>query len=138
MGLQKRRRCHLLVDRPWRVAGFGRDAAQRNTGNVLTREQVAPGLDEGLAHLAPGLASAGRENLILNGNMVFAGLEPENAVYQEAMAHAPTVGPRIRARFGRAALSPDRLGARIYESVDRREPSEDEACMLLHRPDTQG
>lgn len=80
---------------------------------------------------AVGLAPEGRENLVLYGNMVFGGLGPENAVYTEAMAHAPAVVPWIHQRCSRAALSPDGLGARIFEAADRGEVTEEEAGMLV-------
>jgi cytochrome P450 len=80
---------------------------------------------------AIGLDDEGRENLVLYGNMVFAGMGPKNATYEEAMSHAPKVLPYIRDKCSRQALAPGSLGARIFEAADSGELSEDEAGMLV-------
>jgi 4-methoxybenzoate monooxygenase (O-demethylating) len=80
---------------------------------------------------ALGLATEGRENLVLYGNMVFGAMGPDNELQRNAMTHASTVVPWIQERCKRAALSPGGMGAKIYESADKGELTEDEAGMLV-------
>ena len=80
---------------------------------------------------AVGLDADGRENLLPYGDMVFNGFGPLNARFQTSTACAGTVVPWIMAKCSRAALSPDGLGAQIYQAVEAGEATEEEAALLV-------
>ncbi|MBV9533389.1 MAG: cytochrome P450 [Bradyrhizobium sp.] len=80
---------------------------------------------------AVGIAEEGRENLMRYGNMVFNSFGPRNDLLAKAMDNADPVRDWIMSKCGRAALSPDGLGMRIFEAVDAGELTEAEAGMLV-------
>jgi 4-methoxybenzoate monooxygenase (O-demethylating) len=104
------------------LVGRGEFDAQRELADLYPPKVFADAL---------GLAAEGRENLVLYGNMVFGAMGPDNELQRNAMAHASTVVPWIQERCKRAALSPGGMGAKIYESADKGDLTEDEAGMLV-------
>lgn len=80
---------------------------------------------------ALGIDSAGRENLLTYGAMVFAGMGPENDYFRNLMAHAPAVLPWVTAKCQREALAPGSFGAQVYEAADLGEITQDEAPLLV-------
>jgi cytochrome P450 len=80
---------------------------------------------------AVGLGPEEREKLLIYGSMVFGAFGPETEWYRTLMQQAPHIGAWIERRCQRAALAPDRLGARIYEAADRGEITEQEALLLV-------
>jgi cytochrome P450 len=59
-----------------------------------------------------------RDNLIAYGNMVFNTMGPRNQHYANAMANAEAVAAWVWDACQRSALTPDGLGAKIFEAVD--------------------
>ena len=59
-----------------------------------------------------------RDNLVAYGNMVFNTMGPRNQHYANAMANAEAVAKWVWEACQRSALTPDGLGARIFEAVD--------------------
>ena len=80
---------------------------------------------------AVGISEKGRENLLLYGNMVFNSFGPRNALTEAASANADSVRAWVMASCAREALTPDGLGAMIYQAVDSGELTADQAGMLL-------
>ncbi|MDT8397600.1 MAG: cytochrome P450 [Pseudomonadales bacterium] len=80
---------------------------------------------------AVGLQQAGRENLLAYGALAFNASCPHNQLFQEAMANAEAVIAWITSQCTRAALTPDGLGAQVFDAVDRGELEEQEAGMLV-------
>jgi len=80
---------------------------------------------------AVGLRSDGREHLIAYGNMVFNGMGPRNALYEQAMRNAEMVNAWVWAACQRENLSPDGLGAAIYTAVDDGQLTHEQGAMLV-------
>lgn len=80
---------------------------------------------------AVGVGPDGRENLIRYGSMVFNSFGPPNELFRQAMRDAAPVQRWIAEHTLRTALSPDGLGARLYDAADRGEITEDEAALLV-------
>jgi 4-methoxybenzoate monooxygenase (O-demethylating) len=78
-----------------------------------------------------GLPTAGRENLLPYGNMVFNAFGPRNARLTEAMVNAQSLRDWIMAQCSREALSPGGLGAQVYAAVDAGELAPDEAPIVV-------
>jgi len=80
---------------------------------------------------AVGLRGEGREKLLTFGDMVFNAFGPRNERLEAALAATSIVLPAVMEMCKRSALSPDGLGARIYDAVDAGEIAEDEAALLV-------
>jgi cytochrome P450 len=80
---------------------------------------------------AVGLRAAGRENLLIFGDMVFNAFGPRNERLERALAATGVVLPAIMEMCAREALADDGLGARVYESVDTGEITAEEAALLV-------
>jgi len=80
---------------------------------------------------AVGLKSSDRRRLVDYGAMVFNALGPDNALRQKAMAMGPDIVPWITEQCLRENLTPDGLGATIYEAADEGEITHAEAAMLV-------
>lgn len=80
---------------------------------------------------AVGVRKEGRENLLLYGDMVFNGQGPRNELFKASTENLDEVRAWIMDSCRREALEPGGFGARIYESVDEGEISEEEAGMLV-------
>ncbi len=117
-------------------AGF-EHAAQEMVSSLVAR-----GMFDGVTDLAEayplrvfadavGLSRGGRENLVIYGNMVFNVFGPRNRLFGESTAAAGPVRAWIEERCGRAALSPDGIGAVIYAAADAGEITEQEAGLLV-------
>jgi cytochrome P450 len=110
--------------------------ARRLVDQLLDRKDVdgmadiARAFPEKVFPDAVGLPADGRENLAPYGDMVFNAIGPRNALVERSMASASSVIPWITESCSRAGLSPDGLGAKVYEAVDAGEATEDEAGML--------
>ncbi|HJQ48780.1 MAG TPA: cytochrome P450 [Amycolatopsis sp.] len=84
---------------------------------------------------AVGLGEQVRPHLLTYGDLVFNGDGPENDLFTTAMAKAPEA---IAEQTRRERLRPGGLGARIWEAVDRGEPPEDDAPLLVRSLLTAG
>lgn len=80
---------------------------------------------------AVGLTPDSRENLLVYGRMVFDGMGPKNAIYDQVMADADRVTTWIDAQCKRDALSPNGLGSQVYEAVDSGVLTNDEAALTV-------
>jgi len=80
---------------------------------------------------AVGLGPAGRENLLIYGDMVFNVFGPRNRLFEESTAAAEPVRAWIAEHCKRAALADNGLGAVIYSAADAGEVTEDEAGLLV-------
>jgi 4-methoxybenzoate monooxygenase (O-demethylating) len=80
---------------------------------------------------AVGVTPHGREHLLAYGNMVFNSFGPRNEFFEQGMVGAAQIREWIGAQCARDALTPDGLGAEIYEAADRGEITHDEAGLLL-------
>jgi len=80
---------------------------------------------------AVGVRKEGRENLLLYGDMVFNGQGPRNDLFKASTENLDEVRAWIMDSCRRETLAPGGFGARIYESVDEGEISEEEAGMLV-------
>lgn len=80
---------------------------------------------------AVGLVDENRDLLIAYGRMVFDGMGPRNAVYDQVMADADRTVEWITAQCRRDALRPGGLGAQVYETVDSGELTEDEGALVV-------
>jgi cytochrome P450 len=79
---------------------------------------------------AVGLPSEGRENLLPYGDMVFNGFGPINDRFTTRLKRAKQAIAWIDEVCKRENLSPDGLGAKIYQAADRGEITQDEAPLL--------
>ncbi len=80
---------------------------------------------------AVGVTPHDRHHLLAYGNMVFNSFGPRNEFFDQGMLNIDVTRSWIMAQCARAALTPDGLGAQIYEAADRGEVTEDEAGLLL-------
>jgi cytochrome P450 len=80
---------------------------------------------------AMGLHEAGREKLLIYGDMVFNAFGPRNERLERSLAAAGEVLPAITELCERSALREDGIGARIYDAVDTGEIAADEAPLLV-------
>lgn len=80
---------------------------------------------------AVGLRETDRRRLLDYGSMVFNALGPDNHIRREAMSTATETTAWITDRCRRDQLTPDGLGALIYQAVDDGEVDEEEAGMLV-------
>jgi len=67
---------------------------------------------------AVGVPAQGRECLLPFSNMLFNSFGPENDVFRETLAESRDVIPRLVAQCERSSLTPDGLGAQIYQAAD--------------------
>jgi cytochrome P450 len=67
---------------------------------------------------AVGVPAEGRECLLPFSDMLFNSFGPENDVFRDTLAQSKDVIPRIVAQCERASLTPDGLGAQIYQAAD--------------------
>ncbi len=72
-----------------------------------------------------------RDNLVAYGNMVFNTMGPRNAHYANAMANAEAVAKWVWEACQRSALTPDGLGAKIFEAVDAGTLDEQQGATLV-------
>ena len=70
--------------------------------------------------------------------MAFNAFGPRNELTRASLRQAAEVGAWIAAQCTRDALTPDGLGARIYDSVDDGTISADEAALLVRSLLTAG
>jgi 4-methoxybenzoate monooxygenase (O-demethylating) len=80
---------------------------------------------------AVGMKREDRSNMLVYGSMVFGGFGPETPWYVELMKQADPVSEWIMARCQREALSPDGIGAAIYEHADAGQIEHWEATLLV-------
>ena len=80
---------------------------------------------------AVGLEAAGRENLLLYGDMIFNAFGPRNDLLARAAARVEPVTAWIMAHCQRNMLRPDGLGDLIYQAADGGEITHEEAPMLV-------
>ncbi|GAA4335895.1 cytochrome P450 [Pigmentiphaga soli] len=80
---------------------------------------------------AVGLRADGRENLVAYGNMVFNGMGPRNALYENAMRNAEAVAGWVWEACQRENLSEDGLGTAIYTAVDEGVFTPEQAATLV-------
>jgi cytochrome P450 len=80
---------------------------------------------------AVGLSDAGRENLLLYGDMVFNSFGPRNAIFQKAVARYEPVSKWIMDKCRREELRPGGFGDQIYQAADQGEITYDEAPLLV-------
>ncbi len=80
---------------------------------------------------AVGLESAGRENLLLYGDMVFNALGPRNELLTRSMERLAPVSSWIMDHCQRDALRPGGLGDQIYQAADTGEITHEQAPMLV-------
>lgn len=78
-----------------------------------------------------GITPHDRHYLLGYGNMVFNSFGPPNEFFEQGMKNIEATREWIMEQCCRAALSPDGLGAQIYEAADRGEVTNDEAGLLL-------
>ncbi|MDN8617359.1 cytochrome P450 [Variovorax ginsengisoli] len=119
-----------------------RDRFEREAQALVERVLAVGGTTEAVKDLgeafplkvfadAVGLREDGRENLIAYGNMVFNGMGPRNALYEQAMANADAVNAWVWPACQKEALAPGGLGLKIFEAVDSGLFSELEAATLV-------
>ena len=80
---------------------------------------------------AVGMKREDRSNMLVYGAMVFGGFGPVTPWYEELMKQADSVSAWIMERCRREALSPDGIGAAIYEQADSGVIEEAEATLLV-------
>lgn len=80
---------------------------------------------------AVGLSDAGRDNLLLYGDMVFNSFGPRNAIFQKAAARYEPVSKWIMDKCRREELRPGGFGDLIYQAADQGEITYDEAPLLV-------
>jgi 4-methoxybenzoate monooxygenase (O-demethylating) len=80
---------------------------------------------------ALGLPQEGRENLLPYAMMVFNAFGPRNQILADSAAHAAPVTAWIMEHCKRKNLRPGSLGARVYDSVDAGDITEEEGAMLV-------
>lgn len=87
---------------------------------------------------AVGLTEQVRPHLLVYGDLVFNGGEPENVLFDNAMARTPEAIAATTRQTQRETLRPGGLGAQIWDPVDRGELPEDEAPLLVRSLLTAG
>jgi cytochrome P450 len=118
-----------------------KDDFERNAQDIVDRAIERRCID-GMADLAEpfplrvfpdavGLATEGRENLLVYGSMVFNSIGPRNWLVEADLQRLSDVTPWIAEQSSRAALSPQGIGAVIYEAVDSGELTEEEGPLLI-------
>jgi cytochrome P450 len=80
---------------------------------------------------AIGIRPDGREHLIAYGNMVFNGMGPKNALYDQAMANASEVAGWVWDACQRRNLTADGLGIRIFDAVDSGILTDEQGATLV-------
>jgi cytochrome P450 len=80
---------------------------------------------------AVGLEGAGRENLLLYGNMIFNSFGPRNERLKKSAELVQPVTQWIMDHCQRAMLRPGGFGDQIYQAADAGEISQAEAPMLV-------
>ena len=80
---------------------------------------------------AIGLTTAGRENLLPYGDMVFNAYGPRNELLERSMENADRVSAWIISQCERSALSPEGLGAQIYAEAAAAGLPEEDAALLV-------
>lgn len=80
---------------------------------------------------AIGISPDKRQYLIAYGNMVFNGMGPKNALYDNAMANATEVAGAVWDACQRRNLSADGLGIRIFDAVDSGILNDEQAATLV-------
>ncbi|GAB3292149.1 cytochrome P450 [Parasphingorhabdus pacifica] len=114
----------------------------RSEAEALVDELVARGRFDAVTDLAEryplkvfpdavGLPVEGRENLLPYGALAFNAFGPRNHLLEQALAEAAPVQEWIWASCQRDALSPDGLGARLWDAADNGEITHDQAPMLV-------
>jgi len=78
-----------------------------------------------------GLGPDNRPDLLAYGNMVFNAFGPHNEIFAESTRRAEPVTEYVMGCCLRSALSPDGLGAQVYEAADAGEVSEEEALFIV-------
>jgi cytochrome P450 len=119
------------LQRDWdeRAQDMVDELVRRRTFDAIT--ELAERYPVGVLGDAIGVGPDGRDHLVRYGQMVFAGLGPKNAAFDQAMSHASVVIPFVHQACMRASLTAGSIGARIYGAVDRGELTEVEAGMLV-------
>jgi cytochrome P450 len=87
---------------------------------------------------AVGLPTAGRENLLPFGNMVFNSFGPRNDIFYESVRRAEQVVTWIMDQCRREVLRPGGFGSQVFEGVDRGELTAQEAPVLVRSMLTAG
>jgi cytochrome P450 len=80
---------------------------------------------------AVGLSDAGRENLLLYGDMVFNSFGPRNTIFLNAAQRYEPVSRWIMDKCRREELRPGGFGDMIYQAADQGEITYDEAPLLV-------
>jgi len=119
-------------------------AAERLVDELVARETFDAATD--LAREFPlrvfpdavGIDDAGREHLLLYGDMAFNAFGPRNELLQDAMSKAEPVIAYIGGKCRKDALRPHGLGSRIYEAADAGKVSEADAALLVRSLLTAG
>lgn len=78
-----------------------------------------------------GLQQGSRQNLLRYGSMVFNGHGPRNHLFEQSMADGAEAKEWVNNQCSRKMLKSNGFGAKIYESVDSGELTEDEAGLLV-------
>jgi 4-methoxybenzoate monooxygenase (O-demethylating) len=110
--------------------------------NEMVRELIDIGTFDGVERLAQayplqvfpnavGVTPHDRHFLLAYGNMVFNSFGPRNEFFEEGMQNAAETRAWIGTQCAREALTPNGLGAQIYEAADRGEVTVEEAGLLL-------
>jgi len=87
---------------------------------------------------AVGLEEAGRENLLIYGNMVFNSFGPHNEVFKQSTARMGPVTEWILAHCERDKIADGGMGAAIYQEVDDGTIDASEAALLVRSLLTAG
>ncbi len=80
---------------------------------------------------AVGLDEAGRENLLLYGDMIFNAFGPRNELFTNAAARVQPVTAWIMAHCQRASLRTGAFGDQIYQAADAGDITHEEAPLLV-------
>ena len=87
---------------------------------------------------AVGIEQAGRENLLIYGNMVFNSFGPHNEIFTESTSQMASVTEWILAHCARDKIADDGMGEAIYGEVDNGTIDADEAALLVRSLLTAG
>ncbi len=80
---------------------------------------------------ALGLCEAGREHLLPYAAFLFNAFGPRNQRFEDTLRAGEAAREWVTRQCNRAALRPGSLGARVFDSVDQGDVSEDEAALLV-------
>lgn len=80
---------------------------------------------------AVGVPMQGRECLLPFSNMLFNSFGPENDIFRQSIVESERVVKELFAQCDRASLSPEGLGAQIYQAADEGRISHDKAPALV-------